>query len=284
MKQDKPFTEFKRILVPLDASEHSLSALRAAVELAAAQGAELEGLFVEDANLFRLCELPLAREVSFWGTSGRSMERSETERQLRIVANRLQRALEDMARGYNIPCKFRVTRGGVPKEILDASKEADLTILGRTGWSHPSCQHMGSTARTILRQGRGLTLIVDERTRFQPPLQVLFTGSQLSETTLSLALELSQKRKFSLVILMATQDPEAREDMQQRVQEIVARHEAQAGLHVLQGLDPGRIKKAVTTHGTGPLFLPCEDPYLHGENLQDLVNTLDNPVFLVREE
>ncbi len=284
MNQDIAFAEFKRILVPLDASEHSLGVLKAAVELAAVQGAELEGLFVEDANLFRLCEFPLAREVSFWGISGRSMERSETERQLRIVASRLQRALEDMARGYNVPCKFRVTRGGVPREVLDASKEADLTIMGRIGWSKLRGQRMGSTAQAIVRQGRGLALIMDKEACFQPPLQVLFTGSKLSEATLLFALELSQKRGFPLVILMAAHAPENREDMQDRVQEIVSRQGAQAGLHFLRELDSQGIKKAVAAHGSGPLFLPCEDPNLHGESLQNLISSLDNPVFLVREK
>jgi len=283
LKQDKPFAEFKRILVPLDASEHSLSALRAAVELAAAQGAELEGLFVEDADLFRLCDFPLAREVSFWGVSGRSMERTETERQLRIVAGRLQRALEGLAGGHNVPFKFRVTRGGVPKEILDASRQADLTIMGRTGWSQLRGQRMGSAAKAIIRQGRGLTLIMDEGSRFQPPLQVLFTGSRLSETTLELALEMSRKRGFSLVVLIAAHEPQTSEDMQGRVQGIVSRHEAGAGLYVLQGMDPRKIKQAVDAHGSGPLFVPCEDPDLLGESLQHLITSLNNPVFLVRE-
>ncbi len=283
MTRDKAFAELKRILVPLDASEHSLEVLKAAVELAAAQGAELEGLFVEDADLFRLCEFPMAREVSFWGVSGRSMERSETERQLRIVARRLQRALEDMSRGHNVPCKFRVTRGGVPREVLDASKEADLTIMGRIGWSRLCGQRMGSTTQAIVRQGRGLVLIMDKEARFQPPLQVLFTGSRLSEATLLLALELSRKKGFSLVILMAAHAQENRKDMQDRVQEIVSGQGAQAGVHLLRELNPQGIRKAVAAHGTGPLFLPCEDPHLHGESLQQLINSLNNPVFLVRD-
>ncbi|WP_291323807.1 universal stress protein [Desulfonatronospira sp.] len=284
MKQDKPFAEFRRVLVPLDASEHSLGVLKAAVELAAAQEAELEGLFVEDADLFRLCEFPMAREVSFWGTLGRSLKRSETERQMRIAASRLKRTLEDMAGGYNVPCKFRVMRGGVSKKVLDASNEADLTIMGRIGWSKHLGRRMGTTAQALVRQGRGLILLMDKEARFQPPLQVLYTGSSLSEATLLLALELSRKRGFSLVILMAANAPATLEDMQDRVQSIVSRQGASAGFYLLRELDSQGIKKAVAAHGTGTLFLPCEDPCLYGDSLQHLINSLDNSVFLVREK
>ena len=69
-----------RILVPLDASENSLTALDTAAELAAVLDAELEGLFVEDINLLQLCDFPFAREVSFLGPSFRRIDRAETER------------------------------------------------------------------------------------------------------------------------------------------------------------------------------------------------------------
>jgi len=57
----------RRILVALDASRSSLEALRAAAALAARMGAELECLFIEDVNLVRLGQLPVARQVTLTG-------------------------------------------------------------------------------------------------------------------------------------------------------------------------------------------------------------------------
>ena len=78
----------RRILVALDASPHSLAALRAAAELAADLDAELVGIFVEDINLLRLSDLPLASEVTIYTTTSRRLNRQEIERQLRSQAVR----------------------------------------------------------------------------------------------------------------------------------------------------------------------------------------------------
>ncbi|MGD9028912.1 MAG: universal stress protein, partial [Anaerolineae bacterium] len=61
-EQDEELT-IRRILIALDASSHSIAALRAAARLASSLEAELHGLFVEDINLLRAAGLPMAREL-----------------------------------------------------------------------------------------------------------------------------------------------------------------------------------------------------------------------------
>ena len=51
-------TIIRRVAVVLNASMQSSQALQAAAELAASLQAELEGIFIEDINLFHLAELP----------------------------------------------------------------------------------------------------------------------------------------------------------------------------------------------------------------------------------
>ncbi|MGD8821809.1 MAG: universal stress protein, partial [Anaerolineales bacterium] len=63
MPEDKNPTRVERILVAVDASSHSRAALEAAAELAASLEVELVGIFVEDINLMRLAELPIAVEI-----------------------------------------------------------------------------------------------------------------------------------------------------------------------------------------------------------------------------
>ena len=53
----------ERIVVAFDASQQSQALLRAAVQMAAQLEAELQGIFVEDANLLRLCSLPFSQDV-----------------------------------------------------------------------------------------------------------------------------------------------------------------------------------------------------------------------------
>ena len=66
MSEEKHDLIIRRILVGLDASPRSLSALEVACDLAARFRAELEGLFVEDIDLLRACELPFTREIRFF--------------------------------------------------------------------------------------------------------------------------------------------------------------------------------------------------------------------------
>jgi hypothetical protein len=47
-----------RILLPLDVSRDSLTALQAAFDLAAALGGEVSGLFIEDASLLAAGSFP----------------------------------------------------------------------------------------------------------------------------------------------------------------------------------------------------------------------------------
>ena len=282
MNRDKFPVTLKRILVPLDASEHSMAALDTAAELAAAQGAELEGLFVEDTNLLQLCEFPFVREVSFWGSTLRYVDRAETERQLRIRAQRLKRILGDVAKRHEVPWKFRVTRGGVPTEVLAAAENADLTILGGSGWSLSRPRMAGSTVRTVVSQGRGLTLIMQKGMSFKPPVQVLFTGSELSEKALSVALSLSRKKGLSLLLLIAPDKKEMQEEMRRKAKDICATQSVQAAIKVLQAPELKKIASAVRAYGPGPLFIPCEEPHLKGESLQELIASLNNPVFLIR--
>ena len=57
MSQGESSPFIRRILVALDSSPASLSAMEQAIELAAGFEAEVIGLFVEDINLVRLAEL-----------------------------------------------------------------------------------------------------------------------------------------------------------------------------------------------------------------------------------
>lgn len=282
MNQVKASFTLKRILVPLDASKHSMTALNIAAELAAAQEAELEGLFVEDINLLQLCEFPFVREISVWGGTARFIDRAETERQLRVRAQWLKGILADVAKTHNVPWRFRVTRGGVPAEVLAAAENADLTILGGAGWSMTRPRMTGSTVRTLVSRGRGLTLIIQQGMSFQPPVQVLFTGTELSEKALFVALALSRKKDLSLFLLMLVKGEEMQVKIKGRIEEILAGQSVQPAIHVIQEPDPGKIASAVRSHGPGPLFIPCEEPRLLGESLQELISSLNNPVFLVR--
>lgn len=122
-----PPRRIARVLVPLAASAQCREALETGAGLAAAVGAQLEGLFIEDANLARLSALPFAREVESLTATLRQLPLAAVERAFRVEAALLSRLLARLAETARVECSFEVTRGQWLAEI--AARDADLTVL-----------------------------------------------------------------------------------------------------------------------------------------------------------
>lgn len=92
-----------RILVALDNSPASLAAAEAGAQLAAALGAEISGLFVEDDRLLGLGHLAITREFDPLTATTRDVVREDLERQLRALAARARKFLARLAEGRAPP-------------------------------------------------------------------------------------------------------------------------------------------------------------------------------------
>ena len=113
MNEIAPSPRPRHILVALDASPHSVAALMAAAELAALMEAELEGLFVEDINLLRLCGLPFGREIGSYSATARRLDNAGVERQLRALADTIEAVMARITATSAVPWRFSVRRGPV---------------------------------------------------------------------------------------------------------------------------------------------------------------------------
>jgi nucleotide-binding universal stress UspA family protein len=179
----------RRIVVGLDASNHSHAALAAAVALAGRLHSELEGIFVEDVNLLRLAELPFAREVRF-GQTARPVQGEEVLRGLRARAAVLRRELAEVAQQNKVSSTFRVVRGAVAGELIAAALEADVLALGRMGHSLSRRAQLGSTARAAIARAASAVLLVQPEVEAGPVL-VLYDGTATGARALALAAEVS---------------------------------------------------------------------------------------------
>ncbi len=123
--------EVRRILVTLDMSPLGTAALEAAARLATELSAELQGLFIEDANLLRLAGLPFAKEIDDASGVLRPLDTAAMERTLQSKANLVRQAIEQMARRTSLSWSFRISRGNLAQTLLSESLEADLFLVGR---------------------------------------------------------------------------------------------------------------------------------------------------------
>ena len=263
----------ERIVVALDASPHSLAALRAATELAALLDAAVEGLFVEDINLLHLCGFGFCQEIGSYTARPRRIEGISIERQLRVLAANMERAMDQMMAQHmiqhttTIPWSFHVRRGVVVNELLRAAEDAALVGLGRTGQVRR--KSLGSNARALLQQSRRPLLLLDATGGVAFPLTTVYAGSPASQRTLQLATRLARHSEQPVRVLLWTGG-----------QPTHSAAELQAEAEAILGNMPVRfirvrwdILTAVHAHNGGTLILPGD--------LAALVDMHQGPTILV---
>lgn len=155
-----------RILVALDAcSELTATLAESVAAMAARLDAELEGLFVEDAELLRAAELPFVREVSAAG-----VERSFTAEGLRAlnrdVSRNLEQLLARVADARKLRWQYRRAHGSRLATAYAASAQCDLFVPGRQVRRHGQRQ---TPERVFHRIG----VIVSDSTQAKRALSVV---------------------------------------------------------------------------------------------------------------
>jgi nucleotide-binding universal stress UspA family protein len=271
MNEIAPSPRPRHILVALDASPHSVAALMAAAELAALMEAELEGLFVEDINLLRLCGLPFGREIGSYSATARRLDNAGVERQLRALADTIEAVMARITATSAVPWRFSVRRGPVVNELLNAAQEAALVSLGRAGQTHR--KSLGSTARALLEQSHSPLLLLGEASKLVYPLTAIYTGSPGTQRALrwmaTLALQRSQaaaRAPVSLRVVLATDGDPSPAQLEEDARHILESNAAPTNIQYLR-VHPSRVLATLHAHDGGTLILAGEQAGLLTEHV-----------------
>lgn len=271
----------RRILVALDASRSSLEALRAAAALAARMGAELECLFIEDVNLVRLGQLPVARQVTLTGGAAGPLEPLNLEAELRAMAARAREAVAAAAAPFRLSWSFRVARGQVSGELLTAAVGADLLVVGRAGYAVPRGRGPGRVARAAAARAPVSVLVLIGEIQLGRPVLAVFDGSPGSERALSLAARLEGAGAGSLTVLLAASTREAAGRLAEQAAQLLGGAAAPAG----RWIGGGRLSDVVRAvqEPDALLVVGADSPTLGGEaGLERLLEEVACPVLLAR--
>ncbi len=275
-------SSIKQILVALDGSPSSMSALENGVELAARLNAELVGLFVEDINLLRATQLPFAQEISFFRSGFRPLEALDLERQLRVQADRVRRIMERISGAKNFPTMFRVARGLVAEEILNAGKDADLLVLGKTGRSLPGFGRSGSIVRSVVVRRPGMTLVWHAHGAEIRPVVLTYDGSESAVKALEVAVSLNEVLASGLIVYLVAESREEGDALQFEVSKKLDKLGARAAFRTLVHPDFRNLAWMLRNENAGPVVLPCDKKRVSEEHLCSLVDEIANPVLLVK--
>lgn len=264
----------RRILVALDASAAGGAALEAAARLAARMEAELLGLLVEDINLMRFAGLPFAREVGFPTARTRRMGSADMESALRAQASLAQEAFTAVAQGQRLRCAFRVVRGEVSAQLLEAAHEVDLLVIGLK-----TCdvRRVGATVREIITAAPRPVLILPSGSDVRPPILVFYDGTPGSTQALRVATHLAQMEDGILTVLYPASEPHLPDE--------IAGSLAGSGVALryrgLRRTDVASFTHAAHMEAAGVLVLGA-DTQLEAGTPEDLLDHLNCAVLLVR--
>jgi len=274
MSRQAMLVPIRRILVALDASAASGAALDAAARLAAGMEAELLGLFVEDINLLRFAGLSFAREVGFPTARMRRMRSADMESALRAQASLAQEALTAAAEGQRLHFSFRVVRGEVSAQLLAATQEADLLVIGL---KTRDVRRVGVTVREIITVAPRPVLILPSGVDVRPPILAFYDGSPGSAQALRVATRLAQMEGGVLTVLYPASE--------RRLHEEIAGSLEGSGVALryrgLMRTNVASLAHAAHTEAAGVLVLSAGLPFEEG-TLEDLLGRLNCAVLLAR--
>ncbi len=271
--------DVRRILVALDASEHSLAALDAAAAMAARMHAELAGLYVEDADLLRAVSLPFARELSAYGGSHRAVSSASMERTLRARATRIRRTLEAAAERAGVEWSFRTARGRVATELLSAAEGADMLVVGKASVATTRRIRVGSVTRKVVRDARRTVMILQRGGVIGRPVLVWYDGGEAGRRALRTAARLAESDHRNIAVLIA-EGPQA-DEIAEQARTILAEEGLPARTRIVRA-DLGPIVETMRSERCRTLVLPASVRLEDGREASSvLLDYVDCPVVLV---
>lgn len=147
--------EVRNITIAFDCSTLNRAVLETAVGLAAATGANLRAVFIEDECLFSLAGLPFATEVSFSGTRTRSFSSEQMSMEIRRSADAARMAVSAVATRARVRWAFDTARGDLGRMLASVGDTAEILALG-SSQARIGRVHSVAMLRATMHHGSGV--------------------------------------------------------------------------------------------------------------------------------
>jgi nucleotide-binding universal stress UspA family protein len=264
----------RRIVVALESGCENRQALEVAADMAARMRAELHGIFVDDIHLLRLAALPFTRQTSLHSAGSLPIETNEIEAELRALASRARRSLQDVAARLRVPWSFETVRGD-RSSVVAATQGTDVLVVetttrpfGRhirmpTEWSQIaiSCER-ACVLTSPVRHGRGGILAIHD-------------GSESGEHAVEAALALDGRHGAGLTV--ASVAPASEPALRHRLHEAGAANE----IEPMTGAIGTELSRIIAKTGCELMILPIALVSEHRAELQALLAAPPCAVLLV---
>ena len=259
------------IVVALRATRRCVETLEMAAALATATGADLEVVFVEDADLARVAALPITREIDRLSGAARDIDGRRIQRALQSEARHLRAQLARIARASALRSSVRVVRGQVLGEALAASVGVEITFVHGARRMLPG--EGPGRAFPMATRGAGLGR------RGRRPVLNLFKGGPESVRALKVAAKLAGFLGGGLTVMVPNRGDEGAQRYKREALEVVG----QSPIRFVEGAE-GRtlMLKRMLAPGSGSmLVLSKRSPELDDEATRGYLEALAIPLVIV---
>jgi nucleotide-binding universal stress UspA family protein len=272
----------KRILVSLDSSRHSFSALKAAVELARHYDAKLKGVFIQDTALIKLAETEFFYEVGEYTAISRRISVEGITHGMAVQSRWIANAFQKLTVQTGIDGDFLVLHGDVDEIIERESKKFDLLVIGKSGTHPMKKSRLGSTAKAIIQRGGKSILLVEEDTNIGYPIFVLFEDSPLGWISLQTASDLLSSGE-KMTILIEEVDPEELANQKQKIRTWAKEEKVNISFQSFKAETFGRFILKIKSLRTGLFFVPFMQKPLYKELVEKYLKEIPFPIFIVQQ-
>ncbi len=221
----------KSILIAMDESKSSNSALNTGVALARICGAKVKGLYVED--VMRLLEWQPTELISAGiGFSSGIPDARPTEEQIEVEkkfiseANNIKKCFYDSCKKFVVNNEFFIKRGKVYEVVEEAARTVDLIVIGKRGKSYPEAsREPGPVTENLLRVTTRPVLVVPENAKINNRILLAYDGSQNAQRALSLSASFAKLLNFDLKVVSVANDIDAAQKPLDEAKEFLAPYE-----------------------------------------------------------
>jgi len=150
MISDSKNLQTQRVVLALDAMSEPAFTLELAIELAASLQSQLQGLLIEDADLFSIAGLPFSREICLTTGQQRALNTQQLQRRLDSIGHRFQRLLAQKAEQSVVQWSYAAVRARKQDLPLGEYADAAYLILEQSTQRAHRIPHESTTKRILM--------------------------------------------------------------------------------------------------------------------------------------
>lgn len=282
MDDDKKTISITKILVALDSSQHSRAALELAAIIAKLMEANLQGLFVHDAQWLRISRLPTAFEVNERTGEVTPIAQDSIEKQIKLLEQKIKEHFELISEQNKLKHTWTSVQGAVRDKVLEAARDADLVTIGKVGRSFYKSGKLGSTAKAVIQETDKPVLILQEGFRFMDKIITVYDGTDSCLSSVKLAALLAEKNNNKLLVIDLTHGTSGASETEKKLVQMLDDSLPDFDILTLKEPNIGKFLFLLNRMNGGLLVIPKTERFTKNSTIERILEAVQSPVLLMK--